>query len=81
MKRKPLQPDEVIYHVYVTPRGQPNYLYTCQCWHTGWRCGICGRGNLGPIPKRGQKCRVCLSTVYEVRAMRGRGDDAKMRLL
>jgi DNA-directed RNA polymerase subunit RPC12/RpoP len=31
-----------------------------------WRCGKCGRGNLGPVPKVGEACRVCGATVSVV---------------
>lgn len=81
-RRKPLQMGERIVDVYVTPRGQKRYLYTCRLGIPGyWYCGVCGRGNLGVIPKRNRKCRVCLATVHEVRVMRGEGDSATMRQL
>ena len=31
-----------------------------------WRCGVCGRGSLGPAPGLKVKCRVCGAHVARV---------------
>ncbi len=51
--------------VYVSKRGE-NVAYTCQAYEYGWRCGRCGRGLLGVLPKVGKQCRVCKSKVSQV---------------
>lgn len=40
--------------------------YTCQLTIAGWKCGHCGRGNLGWAPKKAQQCRVCKYKVSQV---------------
>lgn len=48
-------------------KGTVNLFYVCQqYWQGYWKCGKCGRGNLGFLPKKGDSCRVCKSKVVQV---------------
>lgn len=51
--------------VYVRKPHQGEH-YTCQLTRRGWKCGHCGRGNLGFAPRDGQLCRVCLFRVSQI---------------
>lgn len=42
-------------------------LFVCRLDPQGWRCGCCLRGNLGFLPKRRRRCRVCKSFVAAIR--------------
>ena len=58
--------------VYVR-KGTENVMYTCCAEIMGWYCGICGRGNLGFMPKKGTPCKVCKAKVYKT--VRSSGDQ------
>lgn len=47
-------------------KGREYVHYACMCVPFGWICGKCGRGNLGPLPKEGDQCRVCKAKVSQV---------------
>lgn len=54
-----------ITHVLIRKsREEPNYV--CEPRGAFFKCGCCQRGNLGPLPKKGQQCRVCKARVTQV---------------
>lgn len=52
--------------VKVLVRAKNGLLYNSMQTTYGWNCGKCARGNLGPLPKVGEHCRVCDSAVAAV---------------
>jgi len=40
--------------------------YACAATKLGYKCGLCGRGNLGMQPHRYDQCKCCKARVSQV---------------
>lgn len=52
--------------IRVDVRGAVGVTHPCNATEGGFRCGRCGKGNLGREPKKGDFCRVCGAEVSHV---------------